>query len=210
MRNSIVRRLLLVPALLAILVFSGFSDKPESATAPTDWTVDKAHTQVKFKVRHLGLSNVEGSFNTFDLTLNFDPEDLTTLKTTATIDVASIDTGNERRDNHLRSDDFFAAEQHPQMTFVSREVRNVEGNRFQIAGDLTIRGTTKPVVLDAEMLGTAAMQGKTVAAFTATTTINRFDYGLKWDRLTEAGGLVVGEDVQITIDVEAVQESPQG
>src|SRR5690606_37954567 len=100
----------------------------------------------------LGISNVEGQFGTFDITLQFDPADLKTVQTTATIDVGSIDTGIDRRDAHLRSDDFFAAEQHPQMTFVSTGVQEVDGNKFKLAGDLTIRGTTKPVVLDAELL----------------------------------------------------------
>ncbi len=203
-----MRRMLIVPALLAVLVLAGFS--AGASEDPATWTLDRSHSQVKFKVRHLGISNVEGSFGTFDITLRFDPADLKTVQTTAEIDATSIDTGNERRDGHLRSDDFFAADEHPKLTFVSTGVEQIDGNRFKLAGDLTIRGTTKPVVLDAELLGTASNGGKTVAAFTATTTINRFDYGLKWDRLTEAGGLMVGENVQITIDMEVVKQDAEG
>lgn len=198
-----------LPVLAALLVFAGFTAGP-GTNEPTTWTLDKSHTQVKFKVRHLGISNVEGKFNTFDVTLQFDPADLTTLQTTATVETGSIDTGIERRDNHLRSDDFFNAEEHPTLTFTSQEVRDVDGNTFKLAGDLTIRGNTKPVVLDVEYLGSAKMGNRTVAAFTATTTINRFDYGLKWDRLTEAGGLVVGENVQITIDMEVFRQDADG
>lgn len=198
-----------LPVLAALLVFAGFTAGP-GTNEPTTWTLDKSHTQVKFKVRHLGISNVEGKFNTFDVTLQFDPTDLTTLQTTATVETGSIDTGIERRDNHLRSDDFFNAEEHPTLTFTSQEVRDVDGNTFKLAGDLTIRGNTKPVVLDVEYLGSAKMGNRTVAAFTATTTINRFDYGLKWDRLTEAGGLVVGENVQITIDMEVFRQDADG
>jgi polyisoprenoid-binding protein YceI len=150
---------------------------------------------------------VNGAFTDYDATLQFDPADLRTLKATATIRVASINTGIERRDNHLRSADFFEAERYPEIRFVSKAVRNVQGNRFQLVGDLTIKGITKEVVLDVEFLGTAqGMQGELRAAFTAQGTIDRFDYGLQWNRLTEAGGVVVGREVTLLIDIEAVQE----
>lgn len=168
-----------------------------------EWTVDKAHSEIGFEVRHLGLAKVKGEFKEYDVTLAFDPADLSTLEASATIQVASVDTGVERRDNDLRSDNFFAAEEYPTMTFVSKAVRNIDGNNFELVGDLTIRGVTKEVVLDAELIGATKMGERFVSALEATTTINRFDYGLKWDRVTEAGGLVVSEDVKITIAVEA-------
>jgi len=198
-------RLLLVPALIAL---AGFWQPTEAPTREVlNWTIDKAHSSIGFRVRHLGISFVNGVFEDYDATLQFDPNDLSTLKATATIRVASINTGIERRDNHLRSPDFFDAEKYPEIRFVSKEVRNIQGNKFQLVGDLTIKDVTKEVVLDVEFLGTAqGMQGELRAAFTARGTIDRFDYDLQWNRLTEAGGVVVGREVTLLIDIEAVQE----
>ena len=197
----------IIAALFAVLLLVGFTTDSHDAppTEVVTWNVDKSHSSIGFKVRHLGITNVNGEFHDYDVSLKFDPADLSTLETTATIQIASIDTDNERRDNHLRSDDFFAAEEHPTMTFVSKEVRNVDGNEFELVGDLTIRGVTKEVVLDAELVGTAMMRGNAVAALEAETTINRFDYGLHWDRVTEAGGLIAGEDVRIILELEVQQ-----
>jgi len=198
-------RVLLVPALIAL---AGFWQPTEAPTREVlNWTIDKAHSSIGFRVRHLGISFVNGVFGDYDATLQFDPNDLSTLKATATIRVASINTGIERRDNHLRSPDFFDAEKYPEIRFVSKAVRNIQGNRFQLVGDLTIKDVTKEVVLDVEFLGTAqGMQGEQRAAFTARGTIDRFDYGLQWNRLTEAGGVVVSREVTLLIDIEAVQE----
>lgn len=199
-------------ALTTIFIFSGFliSDNEEKSKSqeapPVEWTIDQAHSQVNFKVRHLGITNVTGNFKDFDMTLVFDPQNLQTLQTTATVEVSTIDTGIERRDNHLRSDDFFNAEQYPELTFVSTGVTDIEGNTFKLMGDLTIRDVTKPVVLEAEMIGTApGTDGKMRAGFTAKTTIDRMEYGLKWDKLTEAGGLVVSHDVEVLLEVQAVR-----
>ena len=153
-------------------------------------------------MRHLGISNVRGQFADYDATVQFDPENLETLQVEATINVGSINTGIERRDNHLRSDDFFNAEQFPAMTFVSKGVRNIDGDEFELVGDLTIRDVTKEVVLEGEFLGAAAQGEKQKVGFEAETTINRFDYNLKWDKLTEAGGFVVGEEVDIILELE--------
>jgi polyisoprenoid-binding protein YceI len=174
--------------------------------SPGTYTIDKAHSTVGFRVRHLGISNVAGSFSDFDATVTLDPADLTTFAATATVNVASIDTRNERRDNHLRSEDFFAADQYPQLRFVSTGVRNVSGNRFQIEGDLTMRGVTRPVVLDAEMIGAATgPDGSQRVGVEARTTVDRHDYGLNWSRLTEAGGVVVARDVEIILDIQAIR-----
>jgi polyisoprenoid-binding protein YceI len=192
----------LLSALLLMVVVAGFAPTEREAAS---WSIDKVHSNIGFKVKHLGISKVRGDFEDYEVTLNFDPEDLSTLETEVTVQIASIDTENDRRDNHLRSDDFFNAESHPTMTFVSKEVRNIDGNEFEIVGDLTIRGTTKEVVLDAEFLGTAAMGEQERSAFEARTTINRMDYGLAWNNLTEAGGFVVGHDVDIIIELEAIK-----
>lgn len=192
---------------MALIVLPGASmkadpEKPASDRPVTKFVPDKAHSQLGFRVRHLGITNVNGNFNDYDAEVMLDPDDLSTLQATATVKIASIDTGIERRDNHLRSDDFFNAEQYPEMKFVSKSVRNIDGSEFELVGDLTIRDVTKEVVLEGEFLG-AGMMGETQkAGFEAETTINRFDYNLKWDRLTEAGGLVVAEDIKITLDLE--------
>ena len=196
--------------LLAAFSLVAFAPPEPVPTVATTWTADQSHSQIDFKVRHLGISNVRGSFDEYDVVMRFDPADLTTLQVETTIDASSINTENERRDNHLRSDDFFNAEQYPTLTFVSKEVRNIDGESFEVVGDLTIRDVTKEVVLDAAFLGTTTQRDRRKAGFTAETTINRFDYGLKWDRLTEAGGLVVGEDVQIILELEMVEAEPEG
>lgn len=197
-------RKLLVLTLFVALAVVGFT------VAPSTFTVDKGHSQVGFKVRHLGISNVRGTFNEYDATVQFDPENLEALQVEATVDVSSIDTGIERRDNHLRSDDFFNAEQFPTARFVSTAVRNIDGNTFELVGNLTIRDVTKEVVFESEFLGTGEQRGRQKAGFTAETTINRFDYGLKWDRLTEAGGLVVGENVEIILEMELEAAQAEG
>ncbi len=199
--------------LLAVLVLAGFTlpgrsaDVPAPATAPdaSTWVVDNTHSTVGFKVKHLGISNVRGDFSDYEVALRFDPADLSTVEVNATIDIASIDTENEKRDNHLRSADFFSAEEYPKMTFVGKQVRNIDGSSFEIVGDLTIRGVTKEVVLDVEYLGSASMMGQERAAFEAETTINRLDYGLAWNKVTEAGGFIVGHDVTIQLDLEVTK-----
>ncbi len=206
---------LLMIVLLAIPVLAGFSRSDDATPAPKAasqtadvlaWSVDPVHSKIGFKVKHLGISTVRGEFKDYDAAISLDPEDLSTLTVNAAVDVASIDTDNERRDNHLRSPDFFNAEEFPRLTFVSKEVRSIDGNAFELVGDLTIRGTTKEVVLEAEFLGTASMGDQQRSGFEAETTINRLDYGLAWNKLTEAGGFVVGHDVTIVVEVEAIRQ----
>ena len=168
---------------------------------------DKTHSNVGFKVRHLGISNVRGAFGEYEATVQFDPEDLTTLSVDATIQTSSVDTGNERRDNHLRSDDFFNAEEFPELRFVSKEVRDLDGGEFDLVGDLTIRDVTKEIVLKAEFLGMAAGRNGRKAGFEARTTIDRFEYKLKFDALTETGGLVVGSNVEIILEMELDEQT---
>ena len=194
--------LMMLAALVVLAGFAAADRSPKPAAEVVTFVADKAHSQVGFKVRHLGISNVRGTFTDYDATVRFDPEDLETLQVEATIDVGSINTANERRDNHLRSDDFFNAEQFPTMTFVSKEVRSVDGDAFELVGDLTIRDVTKEVVLEGEFFGTTTQRDQRKAGFEAEATIDRFDYNLKWDRLTEAGGFVVGEEVDIILELE--------
>ncbi|HXH19004.1 MAG TPA: YceI family protein [Chitinophagales bacterium] len=198
MSNSVAR----LSALAFIMLFS-FG----SLSAQTQWTVDKAHSTVKFTVSHLVISEVEGSFKAFDGSLQSGNPDFTNAQINFTVDVASISTDNTMRDNHLKSDDFFNAEKYPQMNFKSVSFVKKSGNKYALTGDLTIRNTTRRVTFDVVYGGTAKDgYGNTKAGFKATTTINRFDYGLKWNGLTEAGGITVGEDVTIVLNVQFAQQ----
>lgn len=166
------------------------------------WVIDKSHSNVKFSVTHLVVSEVEGSFKMFDGNMENTKTDFSDAKINFTVDVNSINTENEMRDKHLKSDDFFNAEKFPAMKFQSTSFTPAGGNKYKLAGNLTIRDVTKPVVFDVTFGGTALNMGKTKAGFKAKTTINRFDYNLKWDKATEAGGLVVSKDVELVVNVE--------
>lgn len=184
-------------ALMAILLIAA-----TGAMAQTKWTVDKLHSNVKFSVQHMVVSEMEGSFKMFDGTMEHSKADFSDAKINFTVDVASVNTDNERRDGHLKADDFFNAEKYPKMTFVSTSVKPAGQGKYKIAGNLTIRDVTKPVVFDVTHGGVLKTQKGSKAGFKARTTINRFDYNLKWDRATETGGLVVGKEVEIVVNVE--------
>jgi polyisoprenoid-binding protein YceI len=182
---------------------AGAGDAP---TAATTWRIDTSHSELTFRIRHL-LTRVRGSFREWNGTLTGEPEDWSRGGVAVAIRTASIDTNNERRDNHLRSDDFFAADAHPEIAFRSARVERA-GDRIHIHGDLTIRDVTRPVVLEGEYLGsTTDGQGRRRVAFEAETTVNRQDYGVSWNR-AEAGGLLLGDDVAITIMIQAVEVVP--
>ena len=196
---------LLAIVFLSVTVLTGASlptDPEEKESNVKTFTVDYLHSNVGFKVRHLGISNVNGAFGEYEAKVMVDPADLSTLQAEATFQIGSIDTGNERRDGHLKSDDFFNAEKYPTMMFKSTKVMLGDDGEFMLHGDLTIRDVTKQVVLEGEMLGTGKGQNGMKVGFEAETTINRFDYNLKWDKLTEAGGLVVGDEVRIILELE--------
>lgn len=198
-----------IAAFLVLFVLSVMPSVAQDASNIGDvpsWSVDGTHSSIGFKVRHLGIATVSGHFNAYEATFGLDPADLATLSAQATIDVASIDTDNERRDNHLRSDDFFDAENHPELTFVTKSVRALGDKRFELTGDLTMRGTTKEVVLEGEISDVIEQRGSKRVAIEAEGRINRFDYGLRWDSLTEAGGLVVGEEVRLVLELSAVMQ----
>lgn len=191
--------------LMAVLIMSARVSEAQPAGAVA-WEIDRSHSEIGFAVRHLGISTVRGRFEEFNATFSLDPNDLTTFSTQATVDVNSINTRNERRDNHLRSDDFFDASAHPSLSFMTKRIQNVDGDAFQIVGDLTMRGTTHEVVLDARVTGRARSGDSERIAIEAETTVDRFDYGLHWDRMTEAGGLVVGRDVRIILEIQGIQQ----
>jgi len=191
-----------VAALLAMTLGG-----PISASAK-EYVVDSDHTAVSFKVRHL-FSYAEGRFDRFDGTIEFDPNALEATSVQGTIDVSSINTNVAERDKHLRSGDFFDAAKYPKIEFRSTKVTDVDTAKKtgKIHGDLTIHGVTKPVVLDAAFLGEGKDPwGNQKAGFSAKTTVNRKDFGLNWNQALETGGVLVGEDVEISLNVEAKVE----
>lgn len=170
------------------------------------WKIDKSHSEIKFKVKHLVISTVTGQFKDFDATVESEKSDFSDAKISFWADVNSIDTRNEQRDAHLKSADFFDAENHPQITFVSKSINKNSDNEFEIFGDLTIRGVTREVKLNVIYNGTVkGFGGGEVAGFEINGKLNRFDFGLKWNALTEAGGIVVGDEVKIEISCELIR-----
>lgn len=170
------------------------------------WIVDTAHTEIGFKVKHLVVSTVNGKFSSFEGSVETAKDDFSDAKISFSADIDSIHTGQEARDTHLKSADFFDAANHPKLTFSSTAVKK-DGDDFTIEGDLTIRGTSKPITLKAEFGGIAlSPYGQTVAGFEITGKINRQEYGLTWGALTEAGGLVVANDVKIVVNVEVIKQ----
>ncbi len=169
------------------------------------WDFDHAHSSVDFTVRHLLVSKVRGKFTRWTGKLEIDEQDLSRSRVEVDIDVASVDTHEPRRDDHLRSGDFFEVEKHPRLTFVSKRVEPKSKDRLAVTGDLTIRGTTREVVLDVERGGVIAKDpwGMRRAGFTATATINRKDFGVSYNQVLDQGGLALGEDVAISIEIEA-------
>lgn len=185
--------------LLSIVFLVGIS---LTSFAQTSWEMDKVHSAVKFGVTHLVISTVEGNFKDFNAKFST-KADGTPDKIEAAIKTSSVNTENEQRDNHLKSDDFFAAAKFPEMLFVSKNFQKVGDNAYKITGDLTIRGVTKSVVLDAKNNGTIKDPwGNTRTGWTASGKINRFDFGLAWNKAIESGGLVVGKEVTISINAE--------
>jgi polyisoprenoid-binding protein YceI len=191
---------LLVPTILAP---ARVGRAHPAAEAPTVWTIDNTHSGVGFQIRHF-VSKVRGKFKDVKGTITADESAWQDAVVDVEISTASISTDNDRRDAHLRSPDFFAADSFPTMRFRSTRIER-NGDTAKIYGDLTIRGVTRPVVLDGTFTGIMkAAQGDRVG-FEAATTINRLDYGVKWNRAAEAGGAMLGDDVKIEINIEAVR-----
>ena len=193
--------LFLAPSLL---LGGGTTPAPAPAAAPVTWQIDASHSEVTFRVRHL-VSRVRGGFNDFTGNIVADPANLGAGSVQVEIKTASIDTNNERRDTHLRSADFFDAATHPTITFRSTRVE-ANGRNLKVHGNLTMRGVTKPVVLEGQMLEVGGVAGKRRIGFEASTTINRMDYGVTWNRAAEGGGAVLGDEVQITLNIEAIEQ----
>jgi polyisoprenoid-binding protein YceI len=167
----------------------------------TTWRTDPAHTDIQFSAKHMMVTTVRGKFAEVDGSLTLDETDPTASAGAFTVRAASLSTGNEQRDGHLRSGDFFDAETHPEITFVSTAVTPKRGNDYAVTGDLTIRGTTRPVAFDVEFLGLyQGFEGRR-AGFHATTRLNREDWGLTWNVTLETGGWLVGKEIKLEIDL---------
>jgi len=197
---------------LSAFAFVNHGEKPVSAKntppalaqAPSKWVLDKPHSNVRFSVAHLVVSDVDGSFKSFDGSMTSAKPDFSDAVINFTVVVNSINTDNENRDKHLQSDDFFNAAKFPQIKFASKSFQPLGNNKYKLTGDLTIRDITKTVSFDVTYGGiiTSAAMGGTHAGFKAKTTIDRFDYNLKWNAATETGGVVVGKEVEITLNID--------
>ncbi|MCF8240097.1 MAG: YceI family protein [Melioribacteraceae bacterium] len=189
--------------LIAILVvFSSVS-----VFGQTKWNVDPSHSSVKFSVTHMLITNVTGNFKSYNGEVTTDGDDWSTAKVSFSVDINSIDTDNEKRDEHLKSDDFFNAAEFPEMTFESTKMEKVDEDSYKLHGLLQIRNFKKEVTFDVEFGGMINDPwGNTRVGFDATTEINRFDFGLKWDNTIETGGLVVSKDVEINVNLQLIKE----
>lgn len=177
-----------------------------SLLAQTTWKIDATHSKVLFSVTYMVLTDVTGRFNEFDATLVWNKDDFSDATLHVSIKVSSIDTDNEKRDGHLKSADFFDTEKYPEITFAGRSFKKSGKNKYKITGDLTIRGAAKSVTLNAQYTGKAKDPwGNNRIGFKATTSINRYDYGVIWNKALEAGGWLVSEKVNITLDVQFLE-----
>jgi polyisoprenoid-binding protein YceI len=177
-------------------------------TYAATWQMDPAHSSFQFKIRHLTVSNVKGDFSKFQGVALIDDQNITHLKVEVTIDVASVNTGHAQRDEHLRGPDFFDITKYPTILFVSKKVIKTDTNRLKVIGDLTLRGVTKEITVDVEGPTPEVKDpwGHFRRGATATTKINRRDFGLTWNKVLDTGGLVVGDEVNIYIEVELVRK----
>lgn len=178
-----------------------------SPASTITWKLDPAHSSAEFKIKHMMISNVKGSFSGLTGTLIEDKNDPTRSTVEATIDIGTISTGDAQRDAHLKSADFFDQEKHPHMTFKSTRVEKKAEGEYAVTGDLTLHGVTKPVTFAVEGPSAPGKDpwGNTRIGLSATGKINRKDFGLTWNAALETGGILVGEDVQITLDVQFIQ-----
>lgn len=192
---------LVVPAVLALLASTG-------AARAADYSIDPSHSSVEFKIRHL-VGKVKGTFKDFEGDISFDEKALDKSKAKLTIKTASLSTDNEKRDAHLKSADFFDTEKFPTITFESKSFAKAAGKgKFKVMGDLTMHGVTKPVTMEVEYAGTEKDPwGNTRAGFTATTELKRKDFGIVWNKTLDSGGVMLGDDVSVTVQIEGIQKA---
>lgn len=176
--------------------------------AKSVWNVDASHSALEFSVKHMMIANVRGQFHNFQASIVADPQDLTTAEIEVTVDVNSIDTRDEQREGHLKSADFFDVENYPNLTFKAAQIERKSGDKYTMTGDMTVRGVTKPVSFDVTFEGQGKDPwGNEKAGFSAVATINRKDFGLNWNALLETGGVLVGENVKINVEIEALRQA---
>ena len=176
--------------------------------ATKNWVIDPTHSEVQFKIKHLMITNVTGSFDLFEANVQTEEEDFMRAKVSFTADIDSVSTGNEQRDTHLKSADFFDAATYPKLKFVATKYESVDNDgSYELYGDLTIRDVTKKVKLGVEFGGVVKdAYGNTKAGFIINGKINRKDFGLTWDAMTEAGGVVVSEDVRVACEIQLIEQ----
>jgi polyisoprenoid-binding protein YceI len=174
----------------------------------TKWVIDPLHSEVQFKVKHLVISTVSGFFKSFEGEIISESEDFENAEVDFSLDINSIDTNQGQRDEHLKSAEFFDAEKYPKISFKSTSLTKTDEDEFELKGDLTIKDVTKPVTLNAEFGGSAAdFYGNTKAGFEISGKINRKEFGLTWDGITEAGSVVVGEDIKLLINIQLTKQA---
>lgn len=188
---------------LATPAFAQNSAGAPAQAAANSWRIDRGHSELTFSIRHM-VSRVRGQFNLWSGTITGDLDDWESAVVDVTIDAASVDTNHERRDADLRGKDHFEVETYPTITFKSTKIERI-GDGLRMTGDLTMRGVTRPVVLEGQLTGTVQDRGRTRAGFEASTAINRKDFGLVWNRAIEAGGWLIGDEVKIDISVAAIK-----
>lgn len=193
-----MRKTVILAALVLVLGYG-------AAAAQGTYTIDTVHSNVGFKIRHL-VSKVSGEFTDFEGTIVADFENLDTSSVEFTIQAASIDTKNEKRDDHLRSEDFFNVEKYTEIRFKSSKITRVDEDTFAVDGTLTMRGVAKEINLMVDFLGEMSAMGGIRAGYELTTTVNRMDYGVSWNRAVEAGGFVLGDDVEVNIALELIKQ----
>ena len=188
--------------LFVLMIFAS-----NSFAQTTTWNIDPVHSKIGFSVRHLNISEVEGRFKSFEGSVKTDKEDFNGSKIVFSLDARSVLTDNTRRDNDLKSANFFDAEKYPEITFKSTSFEKVEGNKYKLEGNFTIKGITNHIIMDVIYGGTIKDPwGNMRAGFKITGKINRFDYNLKWNKLLEAGGAVVGKEITITCNIEVIKQ----
>jgi len=193
-----MRKTTIITALVLVLGFG-------AAAAQDVYTIDPNHSNVAFKVRHL-VSKVGGEFTDFEGTITADFSNLDVSGVQFSIQAASIDTRNEDRDGHLRSADFFDVEKFPEITFASTKVTKINNDSFAVAGTLTMHGVSKPIMLTVDYLGEMSAMGGTRAGYELSTTLDRKDFGVSWNRALDSGGLILGDDVEVNVNLEVIKQ----
>ena len=188
--------------IIALVLAFGFG----TASAQGIYTIDPNHSNVSFKVRHL-VSKVGGEFTEFDGTITADFNNLDVSGIQFSIQAASLDTRNKDRDNHLRSVDFFDVEKYPEITFTSTKITKIDDDSFAVAGTLTMHGVSKPITLTVEYLGEITAMGGTRAGYELSTTLDRKDFGVSWNRALDTGGFILGDDVAVMINLEVIKQN---